>query len=405
MGLSPLEVKEKIKNLSWANKDKYIDWRRHIHMYPELSGQEIKTAKFVANKLREIGVDTVIENFGGTTAVVGLIKGKHDITVALRADMDALPMQEKRDVPYKSRIPNVMHSCGHDAHTAILLGAADVLVKMKDHLQGNVKLIFQPCEERMDCDGAKKLIEEGVLENPKVSAIFGVHMFPELPIGKVGTRIGNFMASADIFKVRIKGKGSHASRPHMGVDPILIASQTINSLHHIVSRKVDPLHPAVLTIGKISGGFAENIIPDEVEFAGTVRTFDMELRKQIPKWMEHTIWGTTLSYGGAYEFEYTEGTPPVINDEKTTKFAISMMRDLLGKDAVVELEHPSMGGEDFGEYLLHVPGTFIRLGIRNEEKSITAPLHSSLFDIDEDVIPIGVSVMSYLAFKWVEEHA
>ncbi len=405
MGLSPLEVKEKIKNLSWENKDKYVGWRRHIHMYPELSGQEVKTAKFVADKLREIGVDTVIENFGGTTAVVGLIKGKHDITVALRADMDALPMQEKRDVPYKSRVPNVMHSCGHDAHTAILLGAADVLVKMKDHLQGNVKLIFQPCEERMDCDGAKKLIEEGVLENPKVSAIFGVHMFPELPIGKVGTRIGNFMASADIFRVKIKGKGSHASRPHMGVDPILIASQTINSLHHIVSRKVDPLHPAVLTVGKISGGFAENIIPDEVEFAGTVRTFDMELRKQIPKWMEHTIWGTTLSYGGAYEFEYTEGTPPVINDEKTTKFAISMMRDLLGKDAVVELEHPSMGGEDFGEYLLHVPGTFIRLGIRNEEKGITAPLHSSLFDIDEDVIPIGVSVMSYLAFKWVEEHA
>ncbi len=405
MGLSPIEIKNLIIESSEKVFKDVVNWRRHIHMYPELSGQEYKTAKFVANLLREFGVDDVVENFGGTTAVVGLIKGKHDTTtVALRADMDALPMQEKRDVPYKSKIDNVMHSCGHDAHTAILLGTAKVLVSLKEHLQGNVKLIFQPCEERMDCDGAKKLVEEGVLENPKVDAIFGIHMFPELPVGKVGTRIGNFMASADIFRVKIKGKGSHASRPHMGVDPVLISAQTISALHHIVSRKVDPLHPAVITIGKINGGFAENIIPDEVEFSGTVRTFDNDLREKIANWMEHTIWGTTLAYGGAYEFNYEVGTPPVINSEKTTKFALSMMRDILGEENVIELEHPSMGGEDFGEYLQKVPGTFIRLGIRNEEKGITAPLHSSLFDIDEKVLEVGVKVMSYLAFKWIEEH-
>ncbi len=406
MHLTPVEAKERIKKLSEEIKNELINWRRHIHMHPELSGQEYETGKFVAQKLREFGVDEVIENFAGTAAVVGLIKGKHDITVALRADMDALPMLEKRDVPYRSKIEGVMHSCGHDAHTTILLGAAKVLMEMKEHLQGNVKLIFQPCEERMDCKGAKYLIENGVLEKPDVSAIFGVHMFPELPAGKVGTRIGHFMASSDIFRVKIKGKGSHASRPHMGVDPVLIASQTINSLHHIVSRKVDPLHPAVITIGKINGGFAENIIPDEVEFSGTVRTLSIDLRDQIPKWMEHTIWGTTLAYGGAYEFKYQHGTPPVINDEKTTKFALSMMKDILGNENVVELEYPSMGGEDFGEYLLKVPGTFIRIGTRNEEKGITAPLHSPLFDIDEEVVlPTGTKVMAYLAYKWLEEHS
>ena len=400
-----IDAREEIRKLSNQIKDELIQWRRHIHMYPELSAQEHKTAKFVAEKLREFGVDEVIENFGGTTAVVGLIKGKHDITVALRADMDALPMQEKTGKPYASKVPNVMHSCGHDAHTTILLGAAKVLTELKEHLQGNVKLIFQPCEERHDCDGAKKLVEAGVLDNPKVSAIFGAHMFPELPAGKVGTKIGHMMASSDIFHIKIKGKGAHASRPHLGVDPVLVGAQVINSLHHIVSRKVDPLHPAVLTIGRIKGGYADNIIPDEIEMGGTVRTLSLELRDQIPKWMEHTIWGVTLAYGAAYEFDYKYGTPPVINDEKATKFALGMMKDLLGEENVVELENPSMGGEDFAEYLMKVPGTFIRIGIRNEEKGVTAPLHSPLFDIDEDVLPIGVSVMAYLAYKWVEEHS
>ncbi|NPA16433.1 M20 family metallopeptidase [Persephonella sp.] len=400
-----INAKEEIRKAAQEIKEEIISWRRHIHMHPELSGEEKNTSRFVASKLKEFGVDEVIENFGGTTAVVGIIKGKHDVTAALRADMDALPMQEKTGKPYASRIPNVMHSCGHDAHTAILLGAAKILTGLKEHLQGNVKLIFQPCEERHDCGGAKKLVEEGVLQNPDVSAIFGLHVFPELPAGKVGTRIGHFMASSDVFTIKIKGKGAHASRPHQGVDSVLVAAQVINTLHHIVSRKVDPLHPAVLTIGRIQGGYADNIIPDEVEMGGTVRTLSLELRDQIPKWMEHAIWGVTLSYGAAYEFDYRQGTPPVINDEKTTRFALGMMRDLLGKENVVELPEPTMGGEDFAEYLMKVPGTFIRLGIRNEEKGIKAPLHSPLFDIDEDALPVGASVMAYLAYKWVEEHS
>ncbi|WP_456392679.1 M20 family metallopeptidase [Persephonella sp.] len=400
-----INAKEEIRKAAQEIKEEIISWRRHIHIHPELSGEEKNTSRFVASKLKEFGVDEVIENFGGTTAVVGIIKGKHDVTAALRADMDALPMQEKTGKPYASRIPNVMHSCGHDAHTAILLGAAKILTGLKEHLQGNVKLIFQPCEERHDCGGAKKLVEEGVLENPDVSAIFGLHVFPELPAGKVGTRIGHFMASSDVFTIKIKGKGAHASRPHQGVDSVLVAAQVINTLHHIVSRKVDPLHPAVLTIGRIQGGYADNIIPDEVEMGGTVRTLSLELRDQIPKWMEHAIWGVTLSYGAAYEFDYRQGTPPVINDEKTTRFALGMMRDLLGKENVVELPEPTMGGEDFAEYLMKVPGTFIRLGIRNEEKGIKAPLHSPLFDIDEDALPVGASIMAYLAYKWVEEHS
>lgn len=401
----PIQIKDQIKKMAQEIKEELINWRRYIHQHPELSGEETRTAKFVAQKLREFGVDLVIEGFGGTTAVVGIIQGKHNITAALRADMDALPMLEKSGKPYASKIQGVMHSCGHDAHTAMLLGAAKILSSLKDHLQGNIKLIFQPCEERHDCDGARKLVEAGVLKDPDVSAIFGLHVYPELPAGKVGTKIGHFMASSDVFTIKIKGKGSHASRPHQGVDSVLVSAQVINALHHIVSRKVDPLHPAVLTIGRIKGGYADNIIPDEVEMGGTVRTLSLELRDQIPKWMEHAIWGVTLSYGAAYEFDYRHGTPPVINDEKTTKFALGMMRDLLGKENVMELENPTMGGEDFAEYLMKVPGTFIRLGIRNEKKGITAPLHSPVFDIDEDALPVGAAVLSYLSYKWVEEHS
>ncbi|WP_456402174.1 M20 metallopeptidase family protein [Persephonella sp.] len=399
------DIKNKIKILASELKDEIISWRRHIHQNPELSNEEYKTAKFVADKLKKFGVDVVIENFGETPAVVGLIKGKHNITVALRADMDALPMEEKGDKPYKSKVKGVMHSCGHDAHTAMLLGAAKILCGLKEKLQGNVKLIFQPCEERQDCRGARTLVEKGVLENPKVSAIFGIHVFPELPSGVVGTREGHFLASSDGFKIEVIGKGTHASRPHLGVDPVLVSAQVINALHHIVSRKVDPLHPAVLTIGKINGGFAENIIPESVTMEGTVRTLSLNLREKISEWMEETIKGVTSAYGAEYKFSFRAGNPPVINDKLTTRFAISMLRDLLGEDQVVELENPTMGGEDFSEYLLKVPGTFLRLGVRNEKKGITAPLHSPFFDVDEEVLPIGSQSMAYLAYKWLEEHS
>ncbi|RUM90257.1 MAG: amidohydrolase [Thermovibrio sp.] len=399
-----MELGEIILKNSEEIKEEVTSWRRHIHMYPELSGREFNTAEFVSNKLREFGVDEVIENFADSTAVVGLIKGKKEgKTVALRADMDALPTEEKTGKTYSSKVKGIMHSCGHDAHTAMLLGAAKVLCQLKSYIKGNVKLIFQPCEERHDCKGAKWLVKNGVLENPKVSAIFGLHVYPELPTGFVGTRPGGLLASSDVFRVRIKGRSSHASRPHLGIDPVVVASQAISSLHHIVSRYVDPLEPAVLTIGRIKGGFAENVIPDEVYFEGTVRTLSIKMRENFPKLIERVLSGVTSAYGGDYEFKFEEGTPPLINDQETTKFTLLKMIELLGSERVVVLEKPSMGGEDFSVYLQYVPGTFIRLGTGNEEKGTTYPLHNSKFDIDEDALPVGVAVETYLAVKWLEE--
>ncbi len=399
-----LNLKELIKRASWQLKDEVVSWRRHIHMYPELSGREFNTAEFVADKLREFGVDEVIEDFADSTAVVGIIRGKGEgETVALRADMDALPTEEKTGKPYASKVKGVMHSCGHDAHTAMLLGAAKVLCEVRDYIKGNVKLIFQPCEERHDCKGAKWLVEHGVLENPKVSAIFALHVFPELPVGYVGTKEGPFLASSDVFRVKVIGKSTHASRPHQGVDPVIMAAQSINALHHIVSRYLDPLEPAVLTIGKIQGGFAENIIPDEVEFDGTIRTLSNEVRERIPELIERALSGITSAYGGSYFFKFEEGTPPLINHPETTRFAVEKMGELLGKEKVVILERPTMGGEDFSVYLQHVPGTFIRLGVRNEEKGIVYPLHNSKFDIDEDALPVGVAVEAYLALTYLQK--
>ncbi|GIW22212.1 MAG: amidohydrolase [Candidatus Sericytochromatia bacterium] len=394
-------IRDKILYLSNKIKDEVIEWRNYLHQNPELSGEEYNTSRFVIDKLKSFGIDNIEKNIGKTCGLVATIQGKSDFTVALRADMDALPIKEKTEKTYCSKIDGVMHACGHDVHTAILLGVAKLLSEIKDEIPGNVKLIFQPSEERTDKEGAKKLVEEGVLNN--VSAIFGLHVFPEIDCGKIGTRKGQLMASADIFHIKIKGKGCHASRPHMGVDTVLIAAQVINSLHHIVSRKVDPLHPAVITIGKIKGGNAENVIPDEVELSGTVRTLSINLREQIPIWIENVLSGITSSYGGSYSFDYSYGTAPVVNNNETTEFSINTLKDLLGKENIIELEYPSMGGEDFGEYLLKVPGTFLRLGVRNVEKGITAPLHSPYFDIDENAIPIGVASLSYLAYNWLSK--
>lgn len=394
-------IKDKILYLSNKIKKDVIEWRNYLHQNPELSGEEYNTSRFVIDTLKSFGINNIEKNIGRTCGLTAIIEGKSDFTVALRADMDALPIYEKTGKEYCSRTEGVMHACGHDVHTSVLLGAAKILNEIKEELPGNIKLIFQPAEERTDKDGAKKLVEEGVLNN--VSAIFGLHVFPEIECGKIGTRRGQLMASADVFHIKIKGKGAHASRPHMGVDPVLISAQVINSLHHIVSRKVDPLHPAVITIGKIRGGNAENVIPDEVELSGTVRTLSVNLRNQIPTWIENMLSGVTSSYGGSYSFDYHYGTAPVINSSETTEFSFDALKELFSKENVVELEYPSMGGEDFGEYLVQVPGTFLRLGVRNSEKGITAPLHSPYFDIDEDALPIGVSSLAYLAYKWLLE--
>ena len=389
---------EKIKQTAESLKGELLSWRRHIHMYPELSGKENKTASFIVEKLRSFGIEEIYENFAGTPSVVAYIrtpKGKDKKAIGLRADIDALPIEEKNEVPYRSEVKGVMHACGHDAHTAMLLGAAKILSLYKNHLNRDVKLIFQSCEEYPPCSGAKKLVEAGVCDD--LEAIFAQHVYPELPSGTIGSRKGAMMAAADFFKIELIGKSAHASKPHMGIDPILMAAQVINSIHHIVSRKISPFEPAVITVGKIKGGYAPNQIPDEVFIEGTVRTFNEELRRNIVEWLEKAVWGTTLAYGGAYKFDYIEGYPPVINNPQMVEFGKKITLKLLGENSYVQLKEPSMGGEDFAYYLKKTKGAYFRLGTRNEEKGIIHPLHSAYFDIDEDILPIGSAFLASLA--------
>jgi len=276
-------MSEKVESLlrSWSEeiKEEIVSWRRHLHMYPELPGEEVETSLFVEEKLKEIGLTEVKRGVAGTHSVVAQLGGGEK-TIGLRADIDALPIEEKNEVPYRSRKKGVMHACGHDAHTAMLLGAAKLLVRLqkKGLLKNRVRLIFQACEEFPPCSGAKRLVKAGVADD--LEAIYAQHVYPELPSKTIGSKPGAMMAAADFFRVKLIGRSVHASKPHMGIDPILMAAQVINSIHHIVSRKVNPFHPAVVTIGKISGGFAPNQIPDEVVMEGTVRTFDEENRER-----------------------------------------------------------------------------------------------------------------------------
>lgn len=375
-------------------------WRQHLHQHPELSGQEAQTAQFVATTLSALGLKVEC-NFAGTHAVTTLLGA--DLpgpAVALRADLDALPIEEHNAVAYASRQPGVMHACGHDAHTTMLLGAAHLLCLHQQELKGPVRLIFQPAEESNYEPGALALVEAGILNDPPIAAIFGLHVYPDLPVGQFATRSGPMMASADSFRVTLSGKGAHAARPHQGIDPILMATQAINALHQLVSRRVDPLMPAVLTLGWIKGGHAENVIPESVSFGGTVRTLNSQLRQDFPRWIEKTLEGVAQAHGGSAELAYQWGTAPVINEAAATLYTLRQLRGLAGPEQVMELELPSMGGEDFGEYLQQVPGCFFRIGTRSPEQESAPPLHSPHFDIDERALPYGAAALAALALGW-----
>lgn len=375
-------------------------WRRHLHQHPELSGQESATAAFVAAQLGQMGLRPVT-GYAGTHALCAWIDGGEGPTVALRADMDALPIQEQNTAAYCSQAQGVMHACGHDAHTAMLLGAARLLLARREQLQGKVQLIFQPAEESSVHDGAEELVKAGILDHPPVSAIFALHVYPELPTGTLATRPGPMMASADDFRVTIHGRGGHAARPHQAVDPILIAAQAVSALHHLVSRRLDPLQSAVLTIGWIRGGQTENVIPDQVAFGGTVRSLHSAQREALPELLRQTVEGVAAAYGGRAELHYQRGCSPVVNDARAAAFACGVLETLVGPDSVQRLEHPSMGGEDFGAYLEAIPGCFIRLGTRSPETASAPPLHSPRFDIDEDALPIGAAALAALAIGWL----
>ncbi len=394
-----MDLSKRICELAEEIKDTLIKYRRKIHNRPELSGCEEETATYVAAILEANGID-VRRNVGGY-GVVGLIKGKGGgKTIAIRADMDALPLQDAKETDYASEVEGVMHSCGHDVHTAILLGVATVLSRLKGEFDGSVKLIFQPSEEEA-VGGADAMIEDGALDNPSSSAILALHVMPELQVGTIGCKSGVMTASSDRVDITIHGMSGHAARPHQTIDAILVSSHVVSALQHIISRRIDPLHPAVITIGTISGGTVANIVADTVEMTGTVRSLNPAIRDQLPDLIEQVVKGITESMGAGYDFTFTRGNPSVVNDETLTSLVMGAGRDILGSDKVIELTEPTMGGEDFSLFTEKVPGTFIRLGVGNNEKGIVHPLHHILFDIDEDALPVGVKVMAWSALSYL----
>ena len=389
---------EEIKKLAQKHHQEVVAMRRYIHANPELSFQETNTGKFIAEKLSEMGVEHrhgIADN-----GVVALIKGKNPEkrVIALRGDMDALPIQEKNDVPYKSTNDGVMHACGHDVHTASLLGTVQVLQALRDKFEGTVKCIFQPGEE-MFPGGASIMIEQGVLENPKPVSIFGQHVHPPLRAGKIGLRSGLYMASADEIYVTVKGHGGHGAMPHDCIDPVMISAQILVTLQQIVSRYSDPNIPSVLTFGKINSlGGATNIIPNEVYMEGTFRTMDEKWREEAHHRMKKVAESLAQSMGGACDFHIDKGYPTLINNEELTARTKAWAIEFLGEENVVELNR-RMTAEDFAYFSQAMPGCFYRLGTGNPDRGITSSIHTDTFDIDEAALETGVGLMSWLAIK------
>jgi amidohydrolase len=386
-------MKQKIKELAKQYAPAFIEVRQHLHAHPELSYQEFETSKFVQSKLTSFGIPFEIK---ATTGVVGLIKGKNPDkrVIALRADMDALPIKEANDVPYKSKNEGVMHACGHDVHTTCLLGASRILNELKNEWEGTVKLIFQPGEEK-NPGGASLMIKDGVLQNPAPSSIFGLHVHPGLAIGKMSFRSGKVMASADELYMTIKGKGGHAASPHLCIDPILIASHLIISLQQVVSRNNNPHNPTVLSITSFKGGATTNVIPNEVKLKGTFRAMDETWRYKAHELIRKMATDLVHSMGGEIDLLIDVGYPSVYNNEALNEVAIQKAHDFIGKENVEETEK-RMGAEDFGYYSQQIPGCFFRLGVMNEEKGIISGVHTPTFNIDENAIEIGMGMMAWL---------
>ncbi len=387
-----------VKRLGEKYLQHMINLRETIHMYPEDGFSEFTTSKIIIEELEKLGIK--VQKNVAKTGVVGLIEGKYQgKTVLLRADMDALKIQEQADVEYKSKIDGMMHACGHDGHVAGLLGAAMILNELKDNLHGNVKLVFQPAEERDG--GALPMIEEGVLENPKVDAAFAAHLWGYLNEGEVHLKEGPMMASPDIFNIKVIGKGGHGAVPQESIDPIVITCQIVNSLQTIVSRKINPLDPVVITCGRIQGGDCHNVIPNEVELEGTIRTFNEETRNWVPKVMEDLIRGITTSQGAAYEFKYEPKYPALINDKYMTSFAKESLKKVVGEENVFDLKEPNMGGEDFAYFAQKVPSAFIFVGIANN-KSEPVIHHNPYFKWDSKNVGILAQSLSQIAIDYLK---
>jgi len=389
-----------------ALRSKLITTRRDFHMYPELSNREERTARVVAERLRELGLE--VQTGVGKHGVVALLKGgRPGAVVAYRADMDALPIQETIDVPYKSRHPGVKHACGHDAHTTIGLGVAEVLSQRRDQIPGTIKFIFQPAEEGPppgEEGGALLMIKEGVLENPRPAAIFGLHVMPQIEVGNIGYNDGPVMASSDRFVITIRGKKVHGAYPHEGVDAIVVAAHAVVALQTIRSRRINTQEPLVLSIGIIEGGNRFNIITDEVRLEGTVRTFGEKTREEAQRLMRQTLQGVTESFGASFEMLYQNGAPVTVNDSPLVAEMLPSIRRVVGTEHVIS-PPPQMGAEDFAYFAQQVPGFYFLLGVSNKAKGITAMIHTPAFDVDEESLNVGTKVAATMLLDYLERRA
>lgn len=388
--------KEQIQELSKKIFNEVVANRRYLHSHPELSFHEVETSAYVAKKLEELGLEY---HKMADTGLVALIKGDKpsDKVVALRADMDALPITEANEVTYKSQNIGVMHACGHDAHTSSLLGTAKILTELKSQFAGTIKLIFQPAEEKLP-GGASIMIKEGVLENPKPQAVLGQHVMPLIDAGKVGFRAGKYMASTDEIYVTVKGKGGHGAQPQQNIDPVIITAHILTALQTIISRFNDPKSPSVLSFGKVIANGATNVIPNEVYLEGTFRTMDEAWRNDAHKKMKKMAEGIAESMGGSCDFNIMRGYPFLINEEKLTASTRAHAEDYLGKENVLDLDI-WMAAEDFAYYSQVADSCFYRLGTRNESRGIISSVHTPTFDVDEDAFKVSTGLMAYLALK------
>lgn len=388
-----MSLLDKIKSSALDIHSEVVAVRRTLHADPELSFQEVRTSAFVQQWLEDEGIPYTSGHAG--TGVVAVIQGSGNTEVALRADLDALPIQEENTFDHRSSNDGVMHACGHDVHTSSLLGTARILNRFKNEIPGKIKLIFQPGEEKIP-GGAIELLQEGALGNPLPSVIFGQHVAPDLPVGKIGFRKGMYMASADEVYLEVIGKGGHAGLPHKNVDPVIITAEILVALQQVVSRSAKPSVPTVLSFGRVEAYGATNIIPDKVNVAGTLRTMDEEWRAQALQLIEEKASGIAKAHGARCNVLIKHGYPYLSNDPVITELAQSAAMEYVRKENVVDLEL-RMTAEDFSYYGQKMPACFYRLGTRNEEKGLTAGLHTSTFDIDEDALGISTGLMAWLA--------
>ncbi len=367
-----------------------VEIRRHLHQHPELSFQEKETGDLVARYLAQLGFE--VRRYA-RTGVVGLLRGKKPGPVlAFRADMDALPIQEDTNLPYCSQNPGVMHACGHDGHTTILLGTAKTLAHFKEHVSGVVKLIFQPAEEAGN--GAQKMVQQGVLQNPQPHFIFGLHNWPELPRGHIGIRSGPMMASVDTLRMALYGRGGHGSMPHLAKDPIIAGAHIVTALQSIVSRQISPLTPVVISITQFHAGTASNVIPDKAFLEGTVRCLDPQLRQELPHKIEHICWGIARSFGCDLELNYEFLVPVTSNDPSAVEKVLQSAEKVVGRECIHQDLAPSMAGEDFSEFQLRVPGALFWLGA-----GLETSLHSPRYDFPDEILPVGVEIFSRIVLE------